>query len=296
MLDLQVTQPISIGVVLVGYNRPIHFERVFDALSAQCQQSLTVLFDAPNSLQVEEKQEQMRRYIHSKVQTPVKILTAPSHLGVAGCIHYAVDQTLQTNEAVIVVEDDCIPLPEFISFMQGSLQIYKEDYSVRSICGYLPPEYNVENSEFFSRRFIPWGWATWRTRWNDGWKGSLAIDEQQLTELPDDLAKVAINIAQNEREFDIWSWRWAISHYTSKSKVLYPAKALIRNIGFDGSGVHCNSLQVLTTTEIHSPASSLMPSNSSYDRIEHFMSRHSDALTLKRSSADLGISEGSCES
>ena len=295
MLDFEVAQPISIGLVLVGYNRPIHFERVFDALSAQWQQSLTVLFDAPNSVQIEEKQEQMRRYINSIVQTPVEVLTAPRHLGVAGCIHYAVDQILKNHEAVIVVEDDCIPLPGFIEYMKESLQKFEEDYTVRSICGYLPPEYSGKNSQFFSRRFIPWGWATWKTRWNDGWKCCSSIDEQHLIGLPDDLAKVAANIAQNEKEFDIWSWRWAISHYISKSKILYPAKALIHNIGFDGSGVHCSSEQVLFVTEAQSQSRALMPNNSSYDQIENFMNRYSDALTLKRNSADLGTSKGSCK-
>ncbi len=38
---------------------------------------------------------------------------------------------------------------------------------------------------------------------------------------------------------DVWSINWAFLHYFTDTYCVYPNVSLIRNIGFDGSGVHC---------------------------------------------------------
>ena len=38
---------------------------------------------------------------------------------------------------------------------------------------------------------------------------------------------------------DVWSINWAFLHYFTNTYCVYPNVSLIRNIGFDGSGVHC---------------------------------------------------------
>ena len=37
-----------------------------------------------------------------------------------------------------------------------------------------------------------------------------------------------------------WDIRWSASILLSKGLTLYPAQSLVKNIGFDGSGIHCD--------------------------------------------------------
>ena len=45
---------------------------------------------------------------------------------------------------------------------------------------------------------------------------------------------------------DIWSINWACMHYLTNSLCVYPNISLVRNIGFDGSGIHCDITDAFT--------------------------------------------------
>ena len=76
----------------------------------------------------------------------------------------AVTSELKYNDAVILLEDDCVPLSGFFEYMIGGLKKYRFKKNVRSICSYNNLDIKSE-SAFFLKRFNPWGWATWRDRW-----------------------------------------------------------------------------------------------------------------------------------
>ena len=64
-------------------------------------------------------------------------------------------------------------LPGFYEFMRRSLQHYAPEKCVFSIGAYqhLPPEFfkGYAYSLVSGARFIGWGWATWRDRWQEAW-------------------------------------------------------------------------------------------------------------------------------
>ncbi len=46
--------------------------------------------------------------------------------------------------------------------------------------------------------------------------------------------------AQQDGRIDSWAIRWYLSVFFRDGLALYPKKSLVRNLGFDGSGVNCN--------------------------------------------------------
>jgi len=47
--------------------------------------------------------------------------------------------------------------------------------------------------------------------------------------------------SQLRGEIDSWAIRWNLSVFMEQGLVLFPKKAMVKNIGFDGSGRHCGN-------------------------------------------------------
>ena len=79
------------------------------------------------------------------------------------------------HDAVIALEDDTVPGRDFLRFCEWGLREYRKDESVLSICGYQmtpPEETGYRSAAIREQWFTPWGWATWRDRWDslrDSW-------------------------------------------------------------------------------------------------------------------------------
>ena len=159
-----------------------------------------------------------------------------------------VSEVLNQYGKAIVVEDDLVLAPNFISFMNQGLEKYKDEKKVFSICGYsnkirVPIGYMGDT--YFCTRSSSWGWATWIDRWN-------LIDWQ--------LAEWA-NQRRNKEKFCKWGgsdcWKllndwhlgrnqsWAIrfcySQFLNNALSLFPIISKVENYGFDGEGTNCKS-------------------------------------------------------
>jgi hypothetical protein len=101
-----------------------------------------------------------------------------------GCdrnIYEALERGFQVSDYVIQVEDDVLLAPDALRFFEWA-QSNEQDQGLFTITAYhrtLQPE-----DPFACQRvcwFIPWGWATWRSRWTEirecwdfnAWDGSL---------------------------------------------------------------------------------------------------------------------------
>ena len=121
------------------------------------------------------------------------------------------------HERVIALEDDTVPGRDFLEFCNWGLDAYENDKSVFSICGYqrTPPSETYATGVVFREQwFTPWGWATWRDRWEsirDKWP----LDDAQV------------------------SWDTVIDHDTrGRRSEVRPVVARIQNVGaVDGAHV-----------------------------------------------------------
>lgn len=239
------TAPIALFV----FNRADHAAATLDALKKNelaRDSELTVFCDGPRGAEDEPKVRSVRDLVKQTTGFGrLTVVERPQNLGLARSVITGVTQILESHDKVIVVEDDLITTPFFLSFMNDGLRRYADDERVWSLCAYAYPVWSELPGAVFLPGANPWGWATWRRAWE-------LFEQDQTTLLRalyrDDLVyefdlagsfpHTAWLIRSSKGEGDSWALRWIGSAIVHHKLTLYPARSLVRNIGMDGSGTH----------------------------------------------------------
>ncbi|MDD3013548.1 MAG: hypothetical protein PHC34_07590 [Candidatus Gastranaerophilales bacterium] len=240
-------------LILMTFNRPEHTAKVIEGIRQEEFKKIKIYID-----KAETKQDKLKQYelyeIFKKIDwADIELIQRSESLGLAKSVVNAVTETLQEYESVILLEDDCVPQKGFKNFMLSALELYNRNKKIRSISGYTYPCFNpgqISHDAFFAQRFCPWGWATWKDRWQD-FDFNLKKLVQKSIKMDKPLYKIGNDIhtyCQNDEFFDhkmdIWSLNWILAHYLTSTLTLYPKYSLINNIGFDGTGIHSDSTNV----------------------------------------------------
>lgn len=238
-------------IVLFAYDRPEHLRATLEALAANdgaADSDLYAYSDGPKSRERRDAVEAVRERLRAASGfRSVTLTERPENLGLARSVIAGVSETLERHPAVIVVEDDLVTSRNFLAFVNAALETYEGRQDIFSVtgCNYplaIPASYSED--AYLSYRGSSWGWGTWRDRWaRVDWDvrdyDSFVADarEQELFKRGgDDLP--AMLAAQMEGRLDSWSIRFDYAHYKHDAFCVYPVVSKVRNIGFDGSGVH----------------------------------------------------------
>jgi hypothetical protein len=137
--------------------------------------------------------------------------------------------------------------------MNAALERYEHEEEVMQIAGYMFPVALQPGDDALFLPFISsWGWATWRRAWRhfdrreDGFDRILSDPAlMRRFDLNGRYQYTKILKAQRRKKVDSWAIYWYVSVFTRGGLVLFPKKTLVRNVGFDGTGVNC------TVSELH---------------------------------------------
>lgn len=236
-------------IALFVYNRLDHTKKTIEALQKNvlaCDSELFIFSDGPKNIEERETIENVRKYLKTiNGFKKIEIREKSINFGLAGSIIEGVTEIVNLYNKIIVLEDDLVTSPYFLTFMNKALDFYEKEEKVISIHGYINPISKTLPETFFLKNPGCWGWATWKRGWN--------IFEPNGSKLLNELEK-----NKRTREFDFnnsykfsetlrrqaqglkdsWAIRWYASAFLSDKLTLYPGVSLIQNIGFDGSGVH----------------------------------------------------------
>lgn len=240
---------MKIATLLFTYNRSEHTKRVVDSLKRNTvmPQKLFVFQDGLKEGEEEDEWRKVSDVIHTIDWCENEIILSDYNKGLAESIVSGVGLAFQTYDAVIVLEDDCVPTANFLSFMKQCFEKYEDDKHIYSVSGYAWPinllkdKYDI----YACRRISSWGWGTWKDRWKQYEKDYEFIKKmKQKEETSRDLAMwgsdLEATLVGNIRgECDSWAVFWALTVIWNKGICINPYKSLISNIGFDGSGFHC---------------------------------------------------------
>lgn len=236
---------MKIETLLIGFNRYDHLCKTLIGIENDGCKSLVAFIDGPITEKDSHEQIKIINRLH-KSSIKCKIVIRNYNIGLARSISEAITEILKFNDAIIVIEDDCVPLKGFFRYSEKMLNDYKKDFSIGSICGYTYPmisETNLKNP-FIADRFCPWGWSTWRDRWeNFNLDLSYCLSKKLEHNRPLEVLGKDIEDYCNDEKFlnnkmNIWSLSWIITQFNNNQKCIYPNKSLIQNIGFDGTGIH----------------------------------------------------------
>jgi hypothetical protein len=238
-------------IALFVYNRPWHTRQTVEALLANAeaaQSALYVFSDAPRNAAASRAVAEVRSYIHSIAGfKSVTIIERKTNLGLARSIIDGVTQLCDEYGRVIVLEDDLVTSPHFLSYMNDALALYENEDRVMQIAGYMfPVELDLKEDALFLPFTSSWGWATWERAWRhfdaEGTGHQRLVDDQNLRrafDLNGNYGYSRMLESQLRGETDSWAIRWYLSVFLMNGLTLYPKKTLVGNLGFDGSGVNC---------------------------------------------------------
>lgn len=109
------------------------------------------------------------RQIASAVDWPceLKTLFRNENLGCKKAVSSGIDWFFENEQQGIILEDDCLPHPDFFTFCETLLNRYANDDRVWVITGdnFQDGQWRGEGSYYFSCYNSVWGWASWRRAW-----------------------------------------------------------------------------------------------------------------------------------
>ncbi len=208
---------------------------------------LYIFSDGPRYIDDEEKIKSLRNKLH-KIHgfKSVTVFERKTNYGLAINLIDGISRILETNDSVIVLEDDILVNTNFLAFMNQCLQKYKNNKEIFTIQATTGDPDNVSD---VITRVHPncCGWAIWKDRW--------ALYERNVTGAFLDLNKNNMELRgklNNNNSINI-SWQidanlrnqrttWAVYlNYTSikyNKLNIYPRYQIVKNIGQDGTGIH----------------------------------------------------------
>lgn len=239
-------------ILLFVYNRPEHTRRCIESLrlnACACESPLFIYSDAARDADSLEAVEETRRYIRTVSGfASVRIIEREENMGLARSIIDGVSTQVTRFGRVIVLEDDLIVAPHFLSFMNDALETYRDEPRVGHIqaCDFTHDPSLPDT--FLIRWTGSWGWGTWERAWRlfnpDGRQLLGELQDRRLTRRFDFGGAYGFTRMlrrQIEGKNNSWAIRWNASLFLADVLSLNVGRSLVRNTGFDGSGTHCGN-------------------------------------------------------
>ena len=233
------------AVLFIIFNRPETTERVFAAIRAYQPERLFVAADGPRPDRPGDKEKcaAARKLINCDWPCEVHTRFLDANAGCRNAVSGGVGWFFDRVEEGIVLEDDCLPSPEFFRFAEAALERYRDVPEVMHISGVNFQQRPTE--AYFSTIPHIWGWASWRRAWRcyDVDMRDYPTHREELEHtLPGTpylrwlLLRMMEKTFSRSPYFDTWDVQW---HYTLAklgALALTPGVNLVSNLG--GSGTH----------------------------------------------------------
>ena len=245
--------PFTTPVLLIIFRRPDIAKQLIDAVRAAAPTRIFISCDGPSLERAgeAEKVAANRELVEREIDWPCTIerrysdINQGPRVSISGAITWFFEQV----EEGIILEEDCIPHPDFFPYCAELLERYRHDTRIWHISGTRPPQsqWRGDGSYFFSR--YPWGWgmATWRRCWKrydvnlSAWPASKLsgllgtifedpLDREFWTKTLDDVHKGAINT---------WDFQWSFTCMSNYGLCITPNYNLISNVGFAKESLYC---------------------------------------------------------
>lgn len=253
---------LTTPVVLPIHDRPETTARVVDAIAAVEPPRLYVVADGPEAGDdaAAERCGAARRAVEERIDwdPDLRRRYRERNHGVQS-VAEGLDWVFDGEPEAIIVEDDCVPTPDFFRFCETMLERYRGDERVMAVNGTnrLGTWTRGSGDYHFVTYQGVWGWATWREAWArydpemGGWPDPRI--RRRIREAIDDDERFAYQRErfQNRYEGDsvAWSKPWQYAMLVSGGLTAVPAYNLVSNVGFGEGAIH--------TTDPDSPLADL---------------------------------------
>jgi len=238
-------------VLLLLFNRPNLTRLVVEAISKLNPTLVYIACDGPrvgNSQDIDAVSQV--RHIASAGFNDCQTyhLYQDTNLGCRRAVSLAVSWFFDNVEEGIILEDDCLPHPDFFRFCDTLLDRYRDSRKVWCITGdnFQDGRRRGRGSYYFSKYNHIWGWATWRDRWlsYDGalkfwpsWRDSSHFASMFLHQQECDYWRRIFDDTYSGK-IDTWDYQWTACTWRSGGLTATPQVNLVTNIGHGSEGTH----------------------------------------------------------
>lgn len=233
-------------VLVTLYNRPNITRRLFRALEEVQPNRLFVASDGPvNDGNSAKLVSEVREIVATSVtwECEVKTLYNNTNLGCRVGMVTALDWFFSQVPEGVILEDDCIPHPNFFTFAEAFMDRYRDDKRVWGFSGDNSmglPKIHRGRSLLFTRYPLIWGWASWADRWKKR--------DYDLSSYPSPMeARLTKNWPSRDHKHvffrhltdmtqtglpNTWDYPWSWTVMKDRGLWLVPNAQLITNIGY----------------------------------------------------------------
>lgn len=248
----------STPILILSFNRPESTRKLIESLRPLKPRKIYFAVDGPREgLNADLEKVSNTRAAQSEFNWPVELSTRflDKNLGCKLAISSAIDWFFENEDLGIILEDDCIPTPEFLNFASNMLNKYRNIERIMQISGssFFPEIANYDYNHYFSKLPVIWGWATWRRAWKN-------FEFNTISSAVDDPKKLIYDYYDNNLiskwfhryyieslspKASAWSPHWIFSIIRNNGLTVMPMANMVRNIGMTDDSTHAFSKSFL---------------------------------------------------
>lgn len=174
------------------------------------------------------------------------------------------DLAYQKYDRFIYLEDDIEVAPNFLEYMNQNLTCFEDNNEIQGICGYSYPfdwmedENNVAKINTY---FTAWGYGTWQAKETEMYNNITMYNFKRYMRSIGKMRSLYmashnqfcnfvkgmleyIPVLVKDEEIVKLDMAFSIYIFMNDKYVIFPKTAKTRNIGYNGSGMNCEAIQV----------------------------------------------------
>ena len=244
---------MTIPAIILGFNRPKYLSKSLSAVTQSGIEKIYVHLDGPRKDRTQDIKlvGECQEVVASFKSRYVNILSNYSEINL-GCgpgITSGLNWFFSQEEKGLIIEDDILITKTFVQFAEEALEIFKNDESIWQINGWSPFNKAFGCNSVYQTRFAnPWGWATWRNRWEKQNYQKEFFSEISSINLPsnkgfetgpefEEYWNRNFNY-RNHRNSPEWDYQWVHRIWCNGGYAISPPFRMTTNIGFGKDSTH----------------------------------------------------------
>lgn len=246
-------------ILLITFNRPDHVRQVLTEILKQEPHDLYICQDGAREgnntdrIKCQEVRDVINEltsaYAVSNKDFTLHTLYQERNLGCGPGPAAGIDWFFSQVEMGIVIEDDCVPHPDFFGYCEELLHRYKDNEQIIYISSTLYDErWRCEASYDFSHYMITGAWASW----SRAWKGfDLDLHTMDAKAFRKGMKRIVysrveydwwyfkvLETQQDTEKKSYWDYQMQIHIFKRNGLTIHPCRNMVSNIGFCGEATH----------------------------------------------------------
>jgi len=250
-------------VIIFAFNRPRAFSRCIEYLKRNPEAKDSSLFIFIDGARV-GKDDEMKKVLKVREIAEgingfksVTLNFNDKNKGLAQSIISGTSKIIEMYGKVIVLEDDLVPMPNFLRYMNQMLDKYENEQNIFQVSGFglkikRPQDYPFDT--YYHYRAQSWSWGTWKDRWESvDWNVStfkeLSANKNQQRAFNrggSDLSGMLRGYMEGRN--NSWYIRFNYEMHRQGKLCVLPFETLILNDGFGDDATHCKGFNRYTTS------------------------------------------------